>query len=185
MLTVKRLVGIQVASLALGVLSLLPLTPVQAHDMEGHAAAERSHGHDPMAMTRFFDRAAARLELRASQMPAWENLVSAMREMHPAPHPGEHPESPTAVELTRAMADRSADHATRLARLADATAALAAVLDPNQVKVLDQLARQMAQHHRRARHGAMHGGAGHEKSHGDHGQGAPRGGDGDAPAHDH
>jgi hypothetical protein len=63
-----------------------------------------------------------------------------------------------AAARARHAADRAADHAKRLAQLADATAKLQQTLDPSQKQVLNEVARNLAHHwHDRGEgHGGMH-----------------------------
>lgn len=93
------------------------------------------------------DSAAARLEIRASQEPAWNAFAAGVKALFAAP-PGagrpperaaQQPEDAATRLHRRATAELA--RAQNLARLADATSKLQAVLDPNQREVLDQIVR--------------------------------------------
>jgi len=121
--------------------------------------------HDPAKMRehmqqhiqRHLDHLAARLEIRASQQQAWNAFASTVRGMVPE-KPLERP-SPDADAATRArmMADRVAEHARKLAQLADATAKLEQALDAPQKQVLDEVAREFGEHLRMRGMHRMHG----------------------------
>ncbi len=138
-------------------ITLLSSALAQAHD---HAAttpaAEQATGEHSQAMMRMhLDHAADRLEIRASQLPAWETLAHAMLDLaehHPAPSPSSQGDAAT---LTRALAEHATDHANKVVRVAEATAALADVLDSNQNRLLTQMTRGFLAHHQAMHHG-MH-----------------------------
>jgi LTXXQ motif family protein len=93
------------------------------------------------------DQAAARLEIRASQEPAWNAFAAAVRTAFAAPpaaagrtaRAGNPPED--AAALLHRLAAAEAARARNLTQLADATTKLQAALDPNQREVLDQVVR--------------------------------------------
>ena len=90
---------------------------------------------------------AERLEIKASQQAAWQAYASAYETT--MPRPAAKPDANAdAASITRMRADRAADHARKLAQIADATARLQQVLTPEQRKTLDQ----MAQHAGHRRH---------------------------------
>lgn len=93
------------------------------------------------------DGAAARLEIRASQEPAWNAFAAAVKALFAAP-PGvaarpertaNQPEDAAALLHRRAAAELA--RAQSLTQLADATSKLQAVFDPNQRQVLNQIVR--------------------------------------------
>lgn len=111
-------------------------------------------------------KAAARLEIKASQQAAWQALVKAIEE--PIGFAPKKPDSPLgAAALARRHADVAAARAKKAEKVAEATAELEKVLTPDQRTTLDQLARQAMRrahfHHRRDQthcrmHKGMHGG---------------------------
>ncbi len=96
------------------------------------------------------DNLADRLEIRASQEPAWQTFEAALRsvmafhwKMMTSPPPGL---DANAATIARLRADRAAEQARNLDRLAKATAALRQVLTANQREVLDEVASRYAGH---------------------------------------
>jgi hypothetical protein len=88
------------------------------------------------------DDAAARLQIKASQEPAWKAFSAAVKtEMAPEPRvPAAQPNEPRdAATLLHRRATAELARAQDLTRLADAASKLQAVLDPNQQEVLDQI----------------------------------------------
>ncbi len=113
---------------------------------------------EPTTMTAAFsrhvqwhlDNLADRLEIQASQEPAWQKFEAALRnvmtfhwKMMTAPLPG--PDA-NAATIARLRADRAAEQARNLDRLAKATAGLRQVLTTNQREVLDEVASRYAGH---------------------------------------
>ncbi|MDR3481390.1 MAG: Spy/CpxP family protein refolding chaperone [Burkholderiaceae bacterium] len=100
----------------------------------------------------FTDRLANRLEIKASQQNAFQAFVKALEAA--AEHPAMQPEVKTdAASLARQHADFAAAHAQKLAQIADATAKLQEVLNPEQRKTLDQIAARIAHRGERRGHG--------------------------------
>ncbi len=127
------------------------------------------------------DRMAARLEIKASQQAAWADYVKARETMM-----GNHPVRPAAdadaATIMRSRAEFAAGMAQKLALMSDATAKLQAVLDENQQKTLNQMARRGGHRGGHGHHGdaGMHGrgesgmhGRGSDEQHGQHGQHGP------------
>lgn len=114
-------------------------------------------------VTALLDRLANRLEIKASQQPAWQGYAAALRDLMSPPLPAGAPEgkaAPDAAALAREHADRAAEHAQKLARLADATAKLEQVLGADQREVLDETARHLTREHGPGpgmAHGGWHG----------------------------
>lgn len=132
------------------------------------------------------DRMAARLEIKASQQAAWAEYVKAREAMM-----GSRPVRPAAdadaATIMRSRAEFAAGMAQKLALMSDATAKLQAVLDENQQKTLNQMARRGGHRGGHGHHGmhdrgeagmrgphadAMHG-RGMDEQHGPHGQHGP------------
>jgi hypothetical protein len=93
------------------------------------------------------DEAAARLEIRASQEPAWNTFTAAVKAYFAA-QPGEAGRPARAADrqedaaaLLHRLATADLSRAQNLQRLADATTRLQAALDPNQREVLNEVVR--------------------------------------------
>jgi len=117
--------------------------------------------HEPMqehmqqGMQKHLDQLAARLEIRASQQEAWNAFSTAVRGLAPATLPERPASDLDAAARARLAADRAAEHARKLASLAEATAKLQQGLDAAQKQVLNEVARNLGHHWRG--HGGMHG----------------------------
>jgi hypothetical protein len=129
----------------------------------GDAMAQQMNKH----IQEHLDKLAARLEIKASQEAAWQSFSSAMRDlmashmemsraMAHAGHEQQGAEADAAT-LARKHADQAADHARKLAQVADATAKLEQSLGPEQKQVFDEVARNFAHEHFE-HHAMMHGG---------------------------
>lgn len=83
------------------------------------------------------DKLANRLEIKASQRPAWEAFAKAVEALadRPLKHPDEDADAPAIAHF---RADMVADMAKRLSAIADATDKLAAVLSADQRRVLNE-----------------------------------------------
>jgi len=121
----------------------------------GAADAAPAHHHKDLSegiarhVQMHLDHLGERLEIKASQEPAWQAFASAFRDFHEAPaDAGASRDGPVgAAEMTRRMAQHAAQRAQRLARLADATSALEQVLVPDQRQVLDAATRHFVASH--------------------------------------
>lgn len=104
----------------------------------------------------FTDRLANRLEIKASQQNAWQAFVKTLE---PATErPAKNAEIKTdAASIARLHADMAAARAQKLSRIADATAKLQAVLDPDQRQTLDQVAMHMGSRYGHRFHGGWSG----------------------------
>ena len=104
----------------------------------------------------FTDRLANRLEIKASQQNAFQAFVKALEAA--AEHPAAQPEvKADAASLARRHADFAAARAQKLAQIADATAKLQEVLNPEQRKTLDQIAARIAHRGGHRFHGGERG----------------------------
>src|SRR5271154_5256880 len=123
-LTLRR--GLQVlcvtGALAMAASVQAQSPPAAKPDMHG-MMAER---HNAMMQMRL-DKMQARLEIKASQQAAWQQFASAVSGIG-ATGMKRAPKDADAATLARFHADRAAEHAKRLATIADATAKLQAVL---------------------------------------------------------
>ena len=101
------------------------------------------------------ERAANRLEIKASQQGAWQAFAQSVEAFGapPAPRPGRDAD---ATAIARYRADRAADAARKLAQVADATAKLESVLNDDQRKVFDEMAQRLSQGRRHHREGGEH-----------------------------
>jgi len=115
------------------------------------------------------DREAMMLEIKASQEGAWEAYANAVVEMMMAfDHRKPIPADADAASIMHQHAEQTAALAQTLAKLADATDKLQAVLNDEQRKGLDRIVRQHSQFH-----GMHHGEHRHEHGHWHHGDEAP------------
>jgi hypothetical protein len=106
-------------------------------------------------MNQRLDRLAARLEIKASQQNAWEAYRKARASIFET-RPQRPARDADAVTTTRFRAEMAQRRAQYLATMADATAQLQDVLEPQQRKVLDEVARHAGP--RGAQGGHRHGG---------------------------
>lgn len=110
-----------------------------AHNWAGPHGAE----HQAQLQARL-DQAAKHLGINAAQQPQWDAYVKAVEspfgEMHRLPPDAD------AATIARQRADIAAGHAAKLARIADATAALQAVLAPEQQHALALMVRHAGPH---------------------------------------
>ncbi|HUN92628.1 MAG TPA: hypothetical protein VMU33_11260 [Burkholderiaceae bacterium] len=115
-------------------------------DGEGFKAMQARHQE---FLRHRLDAAAERLELKASQMPAWQAFAAAFTSLH------EHPPmmEPGAAEkldgaaMIRASSDHAADHARKLAAVADAAVKLQATMSGNQKSLFAEMVRHYMAHH--------------------------------------
>ncbi len=111
--------------------------------------------HMQARMGQRLDRLAARLEIKASQQDAWaafRKTVESMSQNRPQ-RPARDADAATLMRFRADMAQRGAQH---LASVAEATAKLQQVLEPDQRKVLDETARNLGQRGRRGGHHGDH-----------------------------
>ncbi len=154
--------ALAVASVAAGLLGGLYIFPAAAAE-KTPAAAESMHSelaqHVAKHVQMRLDELAARLQIKASQEQAWQAFSTAYRDLvtaHLAQREQTLAGAPDmdAAALARKHADWAADHAQKLARLADATAKLQQALEADQRLVLNEVARHFVQE--RLAFGRMH-----------------------------
>jgi hypothetical protein len=174
----KKLIVRTLAAALLGSTLLLPTAPMAAQGPEARSESMRPGRGAPLTeaeraqmlermqarMNQRLDRLAARLEIKASQQEAWSTYRAAVQstfQNRPA-RPAPDADAATLLRFRADMAQRRAQH---LGTVADATAKLQQALDPNQRKVLDELARShggRGKHrgpgHRHRHHGGERGG---------------------------
>jgi hypothetical protein len=131
-----------------------PAGPAADHGARDMHATMEQHWSEHLQS--HLDRLAGRLEIKASQQAAWQQFSAAFKETM-----GEHPmmgrdgmdgqrhadQDADAAALARRHADRAEQHAQKLARLADATAALQQALSADQRQVFNEVARHFAHEH--------------------------------------
>jgi LTXXQ motif family protein len=143
-------VAVAAAALSLGVSAF-----AAPHGPDGHAALEQHFAHH---LDKQLNELGARLEIKASQEASWQGFRAAFIDLMTPAHRAEpgKPESgvPDAATLAKKHAEMAADHAQKLAKVADATAKLQSELSPEQRLVLNEAAHRFI-----ARHNA-HGGMG-------------------------
>jgi hypothetical protein len=118
------------------------------------------------------DKLAERLEIKASQQPAWEAFAASVESL--ADHPGQKPDMKKDAEedagaMIHHRAERAAEKAKKLAGIADAADKLQAALNENQRKLFDHEVRRYMEHMGRMGHHdgdgchGKHGGYDHEQ----------------------
>ncbi len=155
-----------ITALLMGMLLFTPFVHAQAGEPAG--AQQREWRPDPekmhaMIKTRL-EKLSARLELTASQQPAWgafAKSVEALAERTATP-PGADAD---AAAIARFRADMAAGFAKKLAAIADTTGKLQAVLNDNQRKLFNEEYRRI----RHPGHRCVHGGE-HHGAHGENGR---------------
>jgi hypothetical protein len=137
----------------------------QAHSGQ-MSEADRTQMRERMQtrMNQRLERMAARLEIKASQQDAWNEYRQARASMFGATRPQRPAADADAATVTRFRAEMAQRRAQRMGTMADATAKLQEVLEPNQRKVLDEMSRRTGARgqggkHRHGREG------GHRHSH--------------------
>ncbi|MGA8864074.1 MAG: Spy/CpxP family protein refolding chaperone [Gallionella sp.] len=116
-----------------------------------HMTREQMQQHMQERMKTRMDRLAQRLEIKASQQAVWEDFAKSIETLpdNVAKKPGDDADAAT---IARYHADRAAEMAGKMNKIADATAKLEAALTPDQRKVIDQTAHLFLHH----RHGASY-----------------------------
>jgi len=165
-----------VAAAVLGISLIAAATPASTQPFAGgghgpgsHKAkmseADRAQMRERMQahMVKRLDRLGARLEIKASQQDAWAAFRSSVESIiqDRPQRPARDTDAATLMRFRAEMAQRGAQH---LATLAEATAKLQQALEPDQRKVLDEVARNLGP---RGRHGSRHG-RHHDGHHGSH-----------------
>lgn len=198
--TVRALAGAAVSACLVATIGLVsssaaePAAPPAAG--APHTLHDSMEQHWSRHVEEHLDKLAERLEIKASQEPAWQKFSAAFRETmrqhallgHPpmwAAQSGRAPDAgpDDAAALAREQADRAQKHAQALAQLAEATAALQQSLGPEQRLVFNEAARHFAREHgahpgmATAYHGAMdehceRGEGAHAHAHWEHDEGA-------------
>jgi hypothetical protein len=113
------------------------------HYDQRQVSPEKMHEH----MKARLDKLAARLEIKASQQPAWEEYAKSVESL--ADQSIKKPNGDVdAATLSRYRADRVTEFAKKLSVIADATAKLQKVLTEDQRKILTQALHRHGHHHK-------------------------------------
>lgn len=115
------------------------------------------------------DKLALRLKIKVSQQAVWEDFAKSIEAL-PRRNAKKPADDADAATIARYHANRAAEMADKLAKIADVTAKLETALTSDQRKVLDQTA-QLFLHHRHGanfgddgmEHGEMHHGRNHDE----------------------
>ncbi len=159
----RALRALAAAGVAAGLMTAMGLAPSAAAEKAPASAASMS-GEPAQRFTKHLqahlDELAARLEIKASQEPAWQAFSATYRDVVSALVAQRQAAASSTAELdaaglARRRADWAAENAQKLERLAQATAKLQQALSPEQRLVLNEVARRFAQEH--FAHGPMHG----------------------------
>lgn len=152
------------AAMAAGLFAAMNLVPSNAAE-KAPTGAEAMHEEFAQSIEKHvqarLDELAARLEIKASQEPAWQAFAAALRDLVTAEFAQRAAAASRgntdldAASLARRHADWAAERAQKLARLAEATAKLQQTLSADQRLVLNEVARRFAQ--ARWMHAPMHG----------------------------
>lgn len=139
--------------------SIAMASPAEHYDRQ-QMIQEKMHDHMKIRL----DKLAERLEIKSSQQAVWEEFAKSVETLadRNAKKPGEDADAAT---ISRYRADRATEFASKLSRIADATAKLQAALSADQRKILDQTAHRFLRHE----HGAGSAHHGMDRGQNDHG----------------
>lgn len=142
-----------------------------AQDAAGPAASRQGGGPPAAVLERMqrmraaaiqarLDQAAARLQITASEEPAWQAYSKAVKSFaqppaRPAARRAAGGAAPDAAAMLKRIAAAAMTRAQRLDALADATGKLQAALSPNQQEVLNEIVRTQLRHMVQRRGGMM------------------------------
>jgi hypothetical protein len=127
-----------IGALLMSMVNSVALANPEGQGDEWRPNPEKMHEHIKARL----DKLANRLEIKASQQPAWDTFAKAVEALAdvPANRPGENAD---AAAVAHFRADMAADMAKKLSVIADATDKLEAALTENQRKVLNEEVRHM------------------------------------------
>lgn len=139
--------------------SIAMASPAEHYDRQ-QMIQEKMHDHMKIRL----DKLAERLEIKSSQQAVWEEFAKSVETLadRNAKKPGDDADAAT---ISRYRADRATEFASKLSRIADATAKLQAALSADQRKILDQTAHRFLRHE----HGAGSAHHGMDRGQNDHG----------------
>ncbi len=164
------------ATVVTGAILITSLNSIAMADPADHCGhmqmtQEQMQQHMQERMKTRMDRLAQRLEIKASQQAVWEDFAKSIEAM-PDLNAKKPADDADAATIARYHADRASEMASKMTKIADATAKLEAALTPDQRKVLDQTA-QLFLHHRHGagyeHHGMDRGENDHDRNHDEHG----------------
>jgi hypothetical protein len=144
----------------LGVLAPIVIGAVLLASFHSVAKANpsESYGHKQMYQEKMrehmkvrLDKLAERLEIKASQQAVWEEFAKSV-EMLADRNVKKPNDDADAATISRYRAERAADLANKLSKIADATAKLQTALTSDQRKILDQTAQRFLHHDRGINH---------------------------------
>lgn len=147
-LTIKRLLAVAAIGVTLTGLAGVSLAADNQDQSRQQAWAQRAGEMHEKHMQML----AKRLNIQASQQAEWKSFSDALAGLHPAAgmtHPDKNADAAT---LAKFGADMAAEHAKKLAVVADATAKLQAVLNPEQAKTFNMMAHHFMMMHMRGGH---------------------------------
>lgn len=143
--------------------SIAMASPAEHYDRQ-QMIQEKMQEHMQEHMKARLDKLAERLEIKSSQQAVWEEFSKSVETL--ADRNGKKPgDDADAATISRYRADRAAEFASKLSRIADATAKLQAALSADQRKILDQTAHRFLRHE----HGAGSAHHGMDRGQNDHG----------------
>lgn len=138
------------ATIVTGAILIASLNSIAMADPADHCGQmqmtrEQMQQHMQERMKTRMDRLAQRLEIKASQQAVWEDFAKSIETLpdNAAKKPGDDADAAT---IARYHADRAAEMAGKMNKIADATAKLEAALTPDQRKILDQTAQHFLHH---------------------------------------
>ena len=162
------------ATIVTGAILITSLNSIAIADPEDHCGHkqmthEQMQQHMQERMKTRMDSLAQRLEIKASQQAVWEDFAKSIETL-PDGNAKKPADDADAATIARYHADRAAEMASKMTKIADATAKLQAALTPDQRKVLDQTAHLFLQprhgegyEHQGMEHGEMHHGGDHDE----------------------
>lgn len=114
-------------------------------DTGAPAAAALRQQHWQEHLQAKLNRMAERLQITPSQQPTWTAYADAVKNLA-GPRPARPGADADAAGIVRYRAKLAGERAQKLSRLADATAALQQVLNPEQQKALNKMVRHRTRH---------------------------------------
>lgn len=155
--THRSLTAPGLALLAIALLASLPPAAMSQSTNDTVAAASDATARQEKIKARLqtrLARMAERLQITAAQQDAWAAYAQTVESLIPSERT-RPPADADAAALVRFRSERAAEHAQKLARLADATSALQQVLTPEQQQTLNEMTRRIGRgwHGKRGGHG--------------------------------
>jgi len=130
------------AALGFAAMSTLATLPAWSWDnADDDAGRETRHARRADRIEARLERLAERLQIQPEQQAAWTAYAQTVRSVFGEPH-ARPPENADAATLLRFRAERAAEHAQKLNRLADATQTLQQALSPEQRETLNEVLRR-------------------------------------------